>query len=219
MNHTANVKGATTRRSYASPLREAQAGRTRQAILEALIRTMAKGLMEVSIPAVAKEAGVSIQTVYRHFGSKRQLVAALSSYVAQKARQVGLAPDQPPNNLDDLIALGRQIFRRSESLDATMRAAMASELGQRIRRTQMPQRREVWRRAIRKTAPDLAEADLERISNLAVILFSSASLRTFKDYLAMGPDRAADHVAWALRAIVVGVRPDGRQTDGRADGS
>ncbi len=216
MIHNTDVKAPVTQRSYASPLREAQAKRTRQQILEALIRTMSRGVAGVSIPAVAREAGVSMPTVYRHFGSKRGLFAALNPYVIEKG---GLRPDGPIDNLDQLLPKVKEIFRRGERLDATLRAAMATELGQQARRSGMPERREAWRHAIRGTAPDLAQADLERLTDLAVIFFSSAMLRAFKDYLGVGADDAADRVSWALRLMVDAAQRNWSRSDPGEGGS
>ena len=44
---------------------------------------MASGLASLSIPAVAREAGVSVPTVYRHFGTKDDLLAAVYPHVAR----------------------------------------------------------------------------------------------------------------------------------------
>lgn len=216
MIHNTDVKTSTIQRSYASPLREAQAQRTRQQILEALIRTMSRGVAEVSIPAVAQEAGVSMPTVYRHFGSKRGLFAALNPYVIEKG---GLRPDGPMENLDQLLPQVKQIFRRGERLDATLRAAMATELGQQARRSGIPERRDLWRHAIRGTAPGLAKADLERLTDLAVVFFSSAMVRAFKDYLGVGADDAADRVSWALRLLVDAAQRSGSRTNPTPEGS
>ena len=58
---------------------------TRDLILEGLIKTMAKGIVTWSIPDVAREAGVSVPTVYRYFRTKKDLVQALGVYVLRKA--------------------------------------------------------------------------------------------------------------------------------------
>jgi AcrR family transcriptional regulator len=42
---------------------------------------MARGLTEVSMPAIAREAGVSIRTVYRHFPTKADVIDALAGHV------------------------------------------------------------------------------------------------------------------------------------------
>ena len=78
--------------------------RTREQILDALVRTIGQGVAGLSIPAVAREAGVSIPTIYRHFHNKQELVAALGGYLMQK---MGLASMQPPRSLDDLLAISR----------------------------------------------------------------------------------------------------------------
>ncbi len=160
---------------------------------------MARGVAEVSVPAVAREAGVSIASIYRHFGSKAALIQALSPYVASKT---GIQHDPPPQNLDDLESMARDSFHRLGKIDPTLRAAMASELGNEMRRALMPGRRELHRHAIEGSAPDLSTEDLDRLADLSVILLSSASIRAFKDYLGASTDEAADRVTWAIRRLV-----------------
>jgi len=57
-------------RPYNNELRAQQAEATRSRILDATIRVMAGGVGTLSIPDVAREAGVSVPTIYRHFGTK-----------------------------------------------------------------------------------------------------------------------------------------------------
>jgi AcrR family transcriptional regulator len=79
-------------RDYQSPLRQEQAKRTREQILEGLIQAMARGgLADLSIPAVAREAGVSVPTIYRYFHTKRELIESLNGYIMQKS---GIKPPQ-----------------------------------------------------------------------------------------------------------------------------
>lgn len=189
-------------RTYDSPLREEQARRTRERILDALIRIMAKGVAEISMPAVAREAGVSVPTVYRHFGSKRELVAALSAYVVPKTRLA----EHPPKDLSELRDDARTLFRRYDRLDGTIRAAMASQLGNEIRRDQMPSRRAMFRDAVRGSEPTMADQDAERLTNMLVLLFSSVVMRAFKDYLDLPADEAADHVAWTIERLVASAK-------------
>ena len=191
----------TPRRRYDRALRDARAQQTRERILEALVRTMARGVAEVSVPAVAREAGISVPTIYRHFGSKAGLIRALSPYVGLKS---ALVPEPPPQNLDELESVARNAFRQLDRMDPRVRAAMASELGNRTRRAHMPERREIHRHAIEGSAPDLAPEDLDRLADLSVILLSSASIRAFKDYLGASTNEAADRVTWAIRTLVRG---------------
>lgn len=189
-------------RSYASPLREEQARRTRERILDALVRIMAGGVTEISMPAVAREAGVSVPTVYRHFGSKRELVAALGAYLIPRT---GLMPDRPPTDLEAVAGYAGTIFRRYERMDATVRAAMASGLGSEVRREHMHERIEYFRVAVRGSRPDLDPAEVDRFANVLVILFSTAAIRTFKEYLDLGADEASDHVSWTIEHLMKGL--------------
>ena len=86
-------------RNYKSELREAQAEATRQRILDALAVVMAEGVEALSVPAVAKQAGVSVGTVYRHFGHKAGLVRALMPHAIQRT---GSVVDEMPASIEEM---------------------------------------------------------------------------------------------------------------------
>jgi AcrR family transcriptional regulator len=208
MIHNSNVKRTRPgdrgrRRRYESQLRGEQAEATRERILEALVRAMAVGLASLSIPAVAREAGVSIPTVYRHFGSKAGLFDALGPYLARKA---GLLPDPFPTSLDEIETAILEVDRNLDAMDPTLRAAMASPLGQEVRQAAMPARRTMHRAAIGRSAPDLAGDDLDRLADLSVVLLSSGTFRVLRDSLGLDVDVVADRTRWALRTLVRGAQ-------------
>ncbi|MEG2005229.1 MAG: helix-turn-helix domain-containing protein, partial [Bilophila sp.] len=65
-------------RKYCSPLREYKANLTRSNIADAAERLLiSSGYAGMTVEAIAKEAGVSTQTVYAVFGSKRGIMAEL----------------------------------------------------------------------------------------------------------------------------------------------
>ncbi|CAN5515176.1 hypothetical protein BH24ACT26_BH24ACT26_14350 [soil metagenome] len=71
------AKVKSTRR-YESRVRQAQAGRTREAILEAARRHFSDtGYAATTIATIADEASVSTDTIYKAFGSKPGLVRAI----------------------------------------------------------------------------------------------------------------------------------------------
>jgi AcrR family transcriptional regulator len=71
----ANVK---PKRQYDASGRQAQARRTRQAILDAAQRQFLEGgYAATTIAAIAAEAGVSVETIYKAFGGKPGLVRAI----------------------------------------------------------------------------------------------------------------------------------------------
>lgn len=201
MKRIAKVK--RPRRVYESPLRDEQAERTRERVVEGLVRTMAKGVAHLSIPAVAREAHVSVPTVYRHFKTKAELVAALQPYYAKKTGLMELGPVRGPA---DLARLARESYRKLAAMDDTIRAAMASELGQDFRRSTIPLRLTMIRKAVDQLGPELPPRERARFARLLLILTSSAVYRAFRDYLALEPDVAAADVGWALRSLLRGLR-------------
>lgn len=66
------------RRRYQSTARQEQARRTRLAIIEAAHRLfLANGFAATTMPAVARAAGVAVQTVYKAFANKPRLAKAV----------------------------------------------------------------------------------------------------------------------------------------------
>jgi AcrR family transcriptional regulator len=195
MKRITNVKRRRRQaRTYDSPLRDEQAEVTRKRILDALVRTMSRGVAGLSVPAVAAEAGVSVPTVYRHFRTKAELVAALAPYLTRKTRLAEI----PDVGSDDLGAVARELYRRNEAMDAEVRAAMASQLGQEVRRRTMPERVSMIRKAVAERVPGVTGAELERLTRVLLILMSSATMRAYKDYLGMNATDAGEDIAWTV---------------------
>ncbi|HEY7525300.1 MAG TPA: helix-turn-helix domain-containing protein [Candidatus Limnocylindria bacterium] len=186
-------------RPYDSPLRAEQVEETRARILEAAIRVMAGGIASVSMPAIAREAAVSVPTVYRHFGTKGELLTAVYPYVARKS---GLDRLPDPTSLDDLRDSLRRIFERTDALDELARAAMASPGGEEVRRATMPGRLARIGRWADGLPGDLADADRARIARLLAVLTTSGSLRMWRDHLGVSAEQAADDIDFIVRAAV-----------------
>lgn len=188
-----------TVRAYRSQLRAQQAEETRARILDATVRVMAGGLAYVSIPAVAREAGVSVPTIYRHFATKRDLLAAVYPHVVRRA---GLDKLVPPRSMDELRDGVRAYFDRTDSIDDLARAAMAGPASEEVRRLNIPDRLAMFRRLADSIEPKLAEVDRARIARLLMILTTSSALRMWRDHLGSSVDEAADDVDWVVRAAI-----------------
>jgi AcrR family transcriptional regulator len=186
-------------RTYRSELREQQAEQTRARILDATGRVMAGGLAFVSIPAVAREAGVSVPTVYRHFATKHDLLAAIYPHAMRRA---GLDVPVIPRSMDELRQGLRAHFERTDSLGDLARAAMASPASDEVRRLNMPDRLAAFRRVADSIEPKPSEVNRDRIARVLVILTASSSLRQWRDQLGSSVGEAADDVDWVLRAVI-----------------
>jgi AcrR family transcriptional regulator len=195
MNRIATADG----RPYRSDLRAQQAQETRARILDATLRLMAGGVASLSIPAVAREAGVSVPTIYRHFGTKADLLAALYPHIARRG---GLDDLRDPHSLDEVRDAVRAIFDSLDSLDDLTLAAVASPVMDEARRAMLPSRYERIRRLGDSIEPKLSATDQDRITRLMLILTSSSSLRIWRDQLGSTVDEAADDIDWVLRAAI-----------------
>jgi len=200
MKHISDVKrSGAGRRSYESRLRSDQRAATRKRILDALVRTMGRGIAELSVPAVAREAGVSVPTVYRHFRTKADLLAALAPYLFDRT---GLM-EAPRLSSEDFTALMREMYRRNQAMDADTRAALASQLGHTMRLTTMPQRLAIIREEVGRRVPGLSDADADRMTRIVLLMGSSAMTRAYQDYLGLDARQAAEDVGWALDVMRV----------------
>lgn len=197
MTHITNKREPA--RPYRSRLREEHAEETRDRILEATLGLMATGIASVSVPAVARAAGVSIPTVYRHFGTKAELLAALYPHLA---RRVGIGELALPTSVNDVGTLVRTIYARLDAFGDLARAAMASPASEEVRRAQFPDRVATVRGFIDEMAPEASERDRERIARIMVVITSSSALLTWRDRLGASADDAADDIEWLLRAAI-----------------
>ena len=200
MKRITNVK-RPRRRTYQSALRDERSEDTRQRILDGLVRTMARGIAKLSIPAVAEEAGVSVPTVYRHFRTKGELVAALGPYLGEKSRLMRM-----PDLSQGIGPLIREIYAQHAALDPELRAAMASELGGEVRRRMMPRRIAMIHDALATLVPNAAPEELDRLTRVVLILGATPTIRAFEDYLGRAPADAAGDVAWVLETVVASLR-------------
>lgn len=185
-------------RTYTSQLRAQQADETRSRILDATIRVMARGVGTLSIPDVAREAGVSVPTVYRHFGSKRALLAAVHPHLGRRA---GIGDVVAPASVDEFREMVRTVFARLESLGDEALIAMSSPAADEVRRGQMPQRYAMSRRFAATVLPHADAADQDRLARVLIVLASSGAMRTWRDHLGLSVDVAAEDIHWLLRAI------------------
>jgi AcrR family transcriptional regulator len=120
----------------------ADARRNREAVLAAATRLFASEGLDAQMPDVAREAGVGVGTVYRHFPTKDQLIAALATetfeLMADRARQALELPDAW-EGISDFIRFAAQIqaddrglcqvmSSRSDLMDSAARAVGLPEL-------------------------------------------------------------------------------------------
>ncbi len=199
-----NKSKARQTRVYRSPLRKERAGETRTRILDGLVAVMARnGIAEISIPLIAREAGVSIPSVYRYFPTKKDLVTALDEYAHEKG-SFRLDEFGRLDTPDDLAKIVPLTFKRREAIESTLSAAMNSRLGYTIRQQEFAERAKHFSEALRPVAKNLKGQERQWLTDVVFILSSYASVRAFRDYLGLNPEEAGKRVAWAIRLLARG---------------
>ena len=164
------------------------------------MRVMATGLASLSVPAVAREAGVSVPTIYRHFRTKPELLAAVYPHAARRA---GLDTIADARSLDELRPMIRAILERLDDLDDLSRAALASPAAAEVRHATMPTRYRRLGRLADSIEPKLRNADRDRITRLLTVVTASSSLRMWRDHLGLSVDEVAKEVDWIVRAAIL----------------
>jgi len=188
-----------SKRTYSSELREAQAEATRTKILDALVDVLAEGVETLSVPAVAERAGVSVGTVYRHFGDKSGMLDAL---VPHAQTRTGIEIDSTPESFGDMREALGQVFRHFENADDVLRAAFTSRIGREVRIGGSAERLQLMKDAFQELAPNLEPEELEHVAKLGLILTTSEAYQQWKDRLGLSPEEAADEVMWAIETLI-----------------
>ncbi len=189
------------KRRYRSALREEQVEATRARILDAAVAVLAEDLTGLTMPAVAKAAGVSLPTVYRHYPDKRAL---LDAAVQRMRARLGVISDDY-EGLEGLCARQARIMGRFEKLGDDYRALLAVSNAQTMPPEELEPRMAILRERIADDLDGLDGPDAERVLELANLLCSSVGGLAMTRFGLHG-DEAAGFTAWTLETLVAGLR-------------
>lgn len=135
MSAEANRTNAdASRRRYDSPHRTAQAQQTRAEIARAARHLfLTQGWAATTVRAVAREAGVSVPTVYAAYSNRAGLVWALADAADLAAdaprmlAELEAATDDPAGQLAAMAAYDRRLFERAGDIITLIREAGRTE--------------------------------------------------------------------------------------------
>ena len=177
-------------------LREQQRAVTRERIITALSELIqSRHPLDVTMAAVAAQAGVSEPTLYRHFPTKRDLFAALGSHLYRRTT-AGVAP----SNLDELVEFMPALYRQFAEMEATTRWNLAAPKDEAVRPS-ATERLPILQEALSATLEDLAPAEADALLRGLLLLTSPASLLYWQDYLDITVDEAAETASWLIRRL------------------
>jgi AcrR family transcriptional regulator len=176
------IKAAPTpqKRSYESPMRQRNADETRNRIAVAARKLLEKGgYAGMTIPAVARAAGVAVPTVYATFQSKKGLVSELLDQV-----RFG----------QDYQAL---VISAMQSSDPRERLSFAARISRQIYDAEVPVANLL--RGVGMLAPELAKVENERESHRYEMQVEQIDFLLKSKTLRKGLDRqSARDILWCL---------------------
>jgi AcrR family transcriptional regulator len=193
----------TSAPTYTSPLRERQKADTRELILEAVTRLLRnRELTDLSLALVAREAGITERTVYRHFATREQLLEATWAAVNEK-----LGMREFPKTAAELVERPLTVFPALEEQAEVIRAMLASPQGRELRLRVNRERQAAIRAAVRDARPKLREPGFTRLCAAVQLLYSASGWATMTDYWDLDGAEAGRAASEAIAALL-GVSAD-----------
>jgi AcrR family transcriptional regulator len=192
-------------RPYTSRLREDQAQRTRELILDALTELLATHAAdEISTRAIAERAGVSQPTVYRHFPDRPALLEGLSDRID------GLAAANErrtmPEALDDIPRHAEQDFVILEEYAAAATAQAILNADPRRLARSSRERTEALRQLVARELPEYDERDHLRITALLRSLYSVQTWLRLREEFGITGSEPGPILAWAFDTLIREIR-------------
>ena len=187
-------------------LRDRHRETTRRRILEAVHEVLAEeSPTTLSIPRVAARAGTSLRTVYRYFPTKEALVDA-ASRVSEAAThgRAGFLPTTA--TLADYLRVVWGEFARNIG---SVRAQHLTPAGRELRASRLPRGRAAVRHAFTAEGIDLPPDDLDRLTDIGVLLVSSTVFLELTERLGHDVAEAADLAAWTTAAVIEKAKREG----------
>jgi AcrR family transcriptional regulator len=185
-------------RRYSSPLREQQQEMTRARIMEALLALITEGkIADFTVRDVAKRAGVSYASVYRHYPTREALLDALTTWVE-------LLPQMPPMpmvlaELPEWTKVIAAAFAASgETTMAVSRALTVLNV--------LPEgtrRRDAHLQALVAAAvPRIGQAELRQVAAIFRHLSNSGAWTALQQRYGLSADETAAALSWATGVLI-----------------
>ena len=211
MNKGAASRKRSRRRSYDNTLRVELAQQTRQRILDAAVAELGAATAQgVTLAQVARRAGVSEPTLYRHFGSREKLLEEIDRHAHG---QLGLPAmsDSVDGLPEQVVALFEKFEEHTDLLNAVSQAGVGQEMRARGRK----RRTQMLRDVIARSHPELEPEELDRVTAVLRVLVSWEAYHTMTGELGLSPENARRSVAWALESLLSAIEQTETNDRGR----
>jgi AcrR family transcriptional regulator len=184
-------------------MRDGSSQDTRERIVDAVAALVTEEHpATISVPAVARRAGLSVATVYRYFPNKEQLLDAATEVGHRRTSAAFAGRRLDPDTDASVDALVGALFGEfADNLDF-VRQTHASGAGRDLRRRRRPGKALEFGDRLRELGIDPERPAAQRLAVLVELLVSSTAFLELHDHLGLDAGDAAAHVSWAVRTLV-----------------
>ena len=197
-----------------SELRDEYAALTRGRIVAAFVEQLAHGVADdVSMAEIAKRAKVAERTIYRHFKTRAELLAAAGEWIEDNV--FGYVPFTSP---DELPAIFRKLCKSFDRHPHLARAIALTRAGRTMRADFRRRLIEHHREAMVPLTRHLKPKEVRQAEALASYLNNVLAWSAMREDFGMSSGEIADTIEWALTTLLKDVRRrDGAAARGSAD--
>ena len=209
-----NPRSAAPRAPRDTSLRDEQAARTRERILDGAVSLLADGtLAELTIPLVAERAGVAVLTVYRYFPTKELLLEAVALLVDGR-----FGPQPFLETGGDVRSLAPDLFAHFETNLELMRAGRQSSAGKEVFAQTRRSRIASCEAALEPLLEGLSAEERRRAISAVYFLHSSGTYLYFRDTLKQGAEESTGAIQWLVDLVLGDLERQARARKRKAKG-
>ncbi|GBQ25718.1 TetR family transcriptional regulator [Gluconacetobacter sacchari DSM 12717] len=179
-------------------LRDEYAAQTRQRIIEAFIALLEESEdSSISTSVLAKKASVSLRTVYRHFPSRDNLLAATADWLNTEV--FGLASH---DDMDDVVKGFQAAVGKFDSRPDLARVLALTRVGRSMRSTFRDELAVRRRGLLWSNAPDISASDRLRAEAVLACLDNVLSWLTLREEFGMDGHDIGATIGWAMELVL-----------------
>jgi AcrR family transcriptional regulator len=192
------------RRAYSSKLREEQAEKTRERILESLAELLRAGdIEEISFNAIAKHAGVSVPTVYRYFPNRKALFDGIQDWLSRELK----APPFP-RELPEMAEGAEEIFSYYERSRDTFKTAMVTGLFRDIGQSQRQRRDRAVAALVEPLTRHLDERQQNARAAIFRLIYGFEGFSFMSERFGVTVEEMSEAVAWTTRTLLAALEAE-----------
>jgi AcrR family transcriptional regulator len=186
--------------NYNSPLRAHQKEQTREMILAAVGTILsAESTDAVTFAEVARVAGITMRTIFRHFPTREEL---LSAFWKWQLEQAGGQTILGPGSIESLLEKIKEFFESLDAQENLIRAVISSPEGREIRKEANRIRLEKMLEFVKTIVPELSKRERHSIASGIISVSSVFSWLFMRDNCGYDGKRAGEAAALTVQMII-----------------